>query len=230
MYDLFKNLIACVLGSVGPQATIASLDRSVAAAGAAHLTARRAFAVAVAEEARETDRRTSMTAKVADLEARAVAAIRAGREDLALSASETIALVRTEIEASEHASVRFAQEAIRVRREVDVQRLRLADLDRGRRLARVGIALNLPSPTAGSQIDHLAAAEATLAKVNADNADWQAVREAMACPVDRLTDRMSEEGFGQPLTVKASDVMARLRTMAATPILIEPSREMSAIS
>ena len=119
-----------------------NLDRSIAAAASAHIAARRALAVAVAEEARETARREALTLKVTDIEQRAVQAIRAGRDDLALAATETIAAIRTELEASERASQRFAAEVALARREVDSQRRRLADLDRGRRLARVGSALN----------------------------------------------------------------------------------------
>jgi phage shock protein A len=60
-----------------------SLDRSIAAAQRAHTTARRALAIALAEEARESERRATLATKVGDLEQRAVLALRAGRDDLA---------------------------------------------------------------------------------------------------------------------------------------------------
>jgi phage shock protein A len=201
-----------------------SLDQSIAAAGAAHIAARRALAIAVAEETREIARRDSLVFKVSDLEHRAIAAIRAGRDDLALAAAEAIASIRTEIEASEQASSRFADEVALARREVDAQRRRLAELDRGRRLARIGSALNAASPSRPGH-DVFAAAELALEQVNTDNADARAVRDEMVPQADRLIERLSNDGFGRPVAVRATDVMARLRMMAAMPVLIESEVE-----
>jgi phage shock protein A len=205
-----------------------NLDRSIAAAASAHIAARRALAVAVAEEARETARREALTLKVTDIEQRAVQAIRAGRDDLALAATETIAAIRTELEASERASQRFAAEVALARREVDSQRRRLADLDRGRRLARVGSALNGAASLSHSGHDCLSEAETTLQQINADNADARAIREEMAPQADRLIERLSDQGFGRPVTVSPADVMARLRMIAAAPVLIESGLEINA--
>jgi phage shock protein A len=206
----------------GGQATMPSLERSIAAAASAHAAARRALAVAIAEEKREILRCASMALQARDLEDRAVQAIRAGRDDLALAASETIALIHSEIEASEQASARFKAEVDLTRSEVNAQRSRLLDLDRGRRLASVGHALNSVAPTSG--LDRFAEAEAALAKINGDNADARAVREEMAPAAERLTERLAKEGFGRPVTIRAVDVMTRLRTMAAVPMLIETVR------
>src|SRR6516164_4483946 len=107
-----------------------SLDRSIAAAQRAHTIARRALAIALAEEARESERRANLATKVGDLEQRAVQALRAGRDDLALQASEAIAAMTMDLTASERASARFAAEVGLARREVDAQRRRLSDLDR----------------------------------------------------------------------------------------------------
>jgi phage shock protein A len=181
------------------------------AAGTAHTAARRALAVAVAEEEREVRRREVLTEKLSDLEQRAVEALRAGRDDVAGNAAEIIAAVETEVTASTQASVRFAAEVALARREVDAQRRRLADLDRGRRLARVGAALNL-APREG--VDALTAAESALARVEADNHDARAIREELAPPTERLIEQMADLGFGAPVRVRASDVLERLRAKA----------------
>jgi phage shock protein A len=181
------------------------------AAGAAHVAARRALAVAIAEEEREVRRREALAGKLSDLELRAIEALRAGRDDLAGQAAETIAAVETELTASTQASSRFAAEVMLARREVDAQRRRLADLDRGRRLARVGVALNA-APREG--VDALTAAESALAKIEADNHDARAIREELAPPTERLIEQMADLGFGAPVRVRASDVMERLRAKA----------------
>src|SRR5262249_3673676 len=129
-----------------------------------------------------------------------------------------------EINASERAAQRFAAEVALARREVDAQRLRLADLDRGRRLARIGSALAGTMHTSRSGLDSLSEAEAALAKIAADNDDARAVRNEMAPPAEQLIERLSDAGFGEASHIKASDVLARLKTAALAvpvPTLIE---------
>jgi phage shock protein A len=197
-----------------PSSPMASLERSISAAHHAHTAARRALAVAMAEETREAARRTALTAKTDDLEQRAVAALRAGRDDLAAQAAEAIAAMATDINASERASTRFAAEVALARREVDCQRRRLSELDRGRRLAQIGHALSATAPTSHSGLDHFSEAEAALARVAAANHDARLVREEMAPAAEYLVERMSDAGFGEPAHVRASDVLARLRATA----------------
>jgi phage shock protein A len=205
----------------GQSTSLSSLDRSIGAAGAAHVAARRALAIAIAEETREEHRRNSLIAKVADLEHRAVLSLKNNRQDIALSAADTIAALATEIEASNKASLRFSAEVALSRREVDAQRRRLANLDRGRRLARVGAALNSVSPASRSGLDRFAEAEDSLSRIEAQNHDAKAIREEMAPSADRLIEQMSDLGFGAPITVRPADVMTRLCLMASTPASVE---------
>jgi phage shock protein A len=205
-------------------APMASLARSMAAAGDAHRAARAALAVATAEEAREAERRQSLVAKLADLEQRTIEALRAGREDFAGEAAEAIAAMATEIEASERASQRFAAEVALARREVEAQRRRLSELDRGRRLAKVGNALNSTAATSRTGLDRLTEAEQALAQVISDNDDARAVRAEMAPAAEQLIERMSDAGFGTPPHVRPADILLRLRAAAAesqAPVLIE---------
>jgi phage shock protein A len=201
---------------------MASLDRSLAAAQRAHTAARRTLAIALAEEARESERRAGLKTKVSDLEQRAVQALRAGRDDLALQASETIAAMTMDITASERASARFAAEVGLARREVDAQRRRLSELDRGRRLARIGTAVSGATSTSQDSLDSFAEAEAALAKVVADNHDARVLRDEMTPPAERLIERMSDAGFGDAVQIRAADVLVRLRSAAglqAAPLI-----------
>ena len=206
----------------------ASLERAFAAARRAHNLARRALAIALAEEAREAERRTVLAAKVSDLERRALDVLRAGRDDLALQVADAIVALTNEISVSEQASGRFAAEVALARREVDAQRRRLSDLDRGRRLAKIGTALNGVAPDSDSGLDSIAEAEEALAQVVAENHNGRFVREEMAPPAERLIERLSEAGFGEPSQVRAVDVLARLRDQAGLPPvhLIESNRNL----
>jgi hypothetical protein len=68
--------------------------------------------------------------------------------------------------------------------------------------------------TSRSGLDSFGEAEAALAQVVADNHDARAVRHEMAPTAEHLIERMSDAGFGEPTHVRASDVLARLRTAA----------------
>jgi len=107
MRHFLKNLLG-LSGNLPVQhpSAFASLERAIATARHAHASARRALALAMAEEAREAERRAVLTAKVSELERRAVQALRAGCEDLAAQAAEAIGAMTTEIDASRHGFVR----------------------------------------------------------------------------------------------------------------------------
>jgi hypothetical protein len=91
---MFDILIDVYRQTLSP---LMSLDRSLAAAYQSHMTARRALAIVIAEEARETERSRALMTKTQDLEQRAVEALRAGRDDLATQAAEAIAAMSVEI-------------------------------------------------------------------------------------------------------------------------------------
>lgn len=225
MADLLTRLLS-LLGELQGQAPspLASLERSIAAAHQAHGAARRALGIAMAEEAREAERRAMLANKITDLEQRAIDAMRGGREDLAMQAADAIAAMTTDFDASRQASERFAAEVALARREVDAQRRRLSDLDRGRRLARIGAALNAAAPGKQDGLDSFSEAEAALARVNADNQETRFVRDEMAPPATQLIERMSDAGFGEPVQVRAVDILTRLRSEAGLNAthLIEP--------
>ena len=212
-------LDAFIANLLPPVRHVTELDRLVAAAVRAHVASRRALAAALAEEAAETRRREALAAKAKDLETRAVVALTGGREDLATRAAETIAVLETEIAASDAAATRFAARVALARRAVEAERRRLADLERGRRLARVGAALADGMP-AEDGLTPLTRAEAVLAQVEADQAETDAVRIAFAPDATALTDDLAEAGFGNPTHVRAIDVMARLHALAAPPARI----------
>jgi hypothetical protein len=127
-----------------------------------------------------------------------------------------------DITASERASARFAAEVGLARREVDAQRRRLSELDRGRRLARIGTAVSGATSTSAEGLDSFAEAEAALAKVVADNHDARVLRDEMTPPAERLIERMSDAGFGESVQIRAADVLVRLRSAAglqAAPLI-----------
>src|SRR4029078_10008369 len=202
--DLYRQTLSPMTG----------LDRSLAAAYQSHMTARRALAIAIAEGARGAERRRALMTKTQDLEQRAVEALRAGRDDLATQAAEAIAAMSGDIHAAEQSSRHFAAEVALARREVDAQRRRLSDLDRGRRMARIDSALTGTIHGSETGLDSFSEAEIALEKVRANNQNARAIRHEMSQPAEHLIERMSEAGFGRPTYIRASDFLARLRKAA----------------
>ena len=114
----------------------------------------------------------------------------------------------------------MASAIARLRRVVEDQRRRLAEVERGRRLATVRAALgeavaSRPSGTA------LATTEAALRALEERQDDAEAVAAALGTddPSQRgegLVEDMAEAGFGPTLRPRRHDVLARIRAKALT--------------
>jgi phage shock protein A len=228
---MFKTLITIVRSrafaageAVADQNALLILDQQMRDAGAAIDRAKKALAVATAQESQEAQRLEATRAQIADLETRAVAALEGGREDLANEAAETIATLEAERDSSSTARALFAAEIAKLRSHVLQHRMRLGQLERGRRIARaaeeVRIARRGRIEAAPIFEGTLAEAEATLAglrerQVEADAAE--AVYDALDEHTGPTTvaEKLAAEGFGPRLKPNAADVLARLRERAA---------------
>lgn len=211
--------------AVADQNALLILDQQMRDAGAAIGRAKKALAVATAQENQERHRLEVARAQIAELETRAVAALEGGREDLAAEAAETIASLEEEREAAATARALFDAEIAKLRTHVLQQRMRLAQLERGRRIARaaeeVRVARRGRIEAAPIFEGTLAEAEATLARLR----DRQVEADAAEAAYDALDDtarpitvaeKLAAEGFGSRLKPNAADVLARLREQAAT--------------
>ena len=114
---MFKTLITLVRGrtsaiaeGVADQNALVILDQQMRDATAALERAKKALAVAIAQDNQEGERLDATRARIEDLETHAVAAIEAGRDDLATEAAEAIAALEAERDASATARTLFAAE------------------------------------------------------------------------------------------------------------------------
>lgn len=194
--------------------------------------ARRALALAAAQEAGEAPRLEDAARRLADLEDRARRALSAGCGDLATEAAEAIAELEAEQGARRDAQALFAGEAARLRRIVADAEARLAALDRGRRLARATAAVRglhgdrLAAAAAPLHEATLAEAEATLARLRERQTEAAAAQDALdGLEAERrpasVAERLAEAGFGPPVRPTAAAVLARLRGGAGAP---DPAR------
>lgn len=195
------------------------LDQHIRDAAAGIERAKRALAVAIAQDEAEGKRLDSTLARIADLEERAAAALAAGREELATEAAEAIAMMEADRDAIREARSLFAREISRLRRDVAGASHRLGELERGRRIAHAAEAVRRLR-SGGVLPDHgatgLAEAEATLRRLRERQAE-EAAADAALQTLDvgtagtSIADRLEAEGFGRRTRPTAAAVLERLR-------------------
>jgi phage shock protein A len=187
------------------------LDQQMRDAQAGLGRAQRALAVALAEAAQEARRGAALAERIA--------ALAGGEGALAMAAAETIAELANERDAGERAVALFAAEIGRLRRQVGDAERRLAELQRGRRVARVAEAVRRSRQggvLAGPAADRLSEAEATLARLRerqeqAMTADAALDALSGASQAPSVEDRLADAGFGPATRVTAAAVFARLQ-------------------
>ena len=228
---MLKTLVTLVRGrtfaiaeEVADQNALLILDQQMRDASGALDKAKKALAVALAQDGQEGQRLDTTRARIEDLETRAVAAIGRGRDDLATEAAEAIAILEAERDASVTARALFAAEINKLKGHVLQQQMRFSQLERGRRIARAAEAVRVArrGRIEGAPIfaGTLAEAEATLDRLREHQVEADAAEAALDAldaangPI-AIAERLSAEGFGPRLRPSAADILARLKERAA---------------
>src|SRR5215469_4997222 len=228
---MLKTLITLVRGrtfaiaeEVADQNALLILDQQMRDASGALDRAKKALAVAIAQESQEGERLDGTRVRIEDLETRAVAAIEAGRDDLATEAAEAIATLEAERDASLTARALFAAEIAKLKGHVLQQQMRFAQLERGRRVARAAEAVRIARrgrvEAAPIFEGTLAEAKVTLSRLRERQVEADAAEaafdalDAATGPV-AVAEKLAAEGFGPRLKPNAADVLARLRQRVA---------------
>jgi len=223
LITLVRGRTALIVEELGDQNALLILDQQMRDATGALDRAKKALAIAIAQESQEQQRQEVTLTRIADLETRAVAAIEAGREELATEAAEVIATLEAERDASLTARTLFAAEITKMKGHVLRQQMRLSQLERGRRIARAAEAVRVARrgriEDASIFTGTLAEAEATLARLREHQVEADAAEVAFdgldaATGPGAVAEKLSAEGFGPRLKPNAADVLARLRERA----------------
>jgi len=203
------------------------LDQQIRDCVAALNEAKKATALATAQHQAESRRLATLEAQIADLEVRACAALTQGRDDLALETAGLLADLEADRDASRRACELCERECEKMRARLRKSEARLAELNRGRNLARAKDSLGQLRRDA--QADNpfragFADAEATLARLNQRNQLADDAEAALAGfederSAEKLAEKLAAAGCGARLRPSAEDVLARLRAKnsAATP-------------
>mgnify|MGYP001251364978 CR=1 FL=1 len=227
---MFKTLLTLARGRASSAAerladdnALAILDQQMREATQGYDHARKALALAQAQAEREEARIGGLVGQIGDLETRVEAALNRGATEMAREGADAIAALEADRDAAREAQKGFAAEAGRLRGKVTALTQRLADLERGRRIARASDAVGRTRTAAGAgALATVEDAEATLARLR----ERQKLADAEADALDRLdpggaprstAKRMADAGFGPRLKPTADDVLARIKARRETP-------------
>jgi phage shock protein A len=183
---------------------------------AAVSAARRATAIAIAQNDQEIQQCKRLIARIGDLDGRTLIALEQGKHDLAREAAETISLLECERDASLAAQSGFASEIERLKRTVRASEMRLRELERGQRIASaVEKTQRLRETAPGSGLSALKDAEQTLERLRTRQKQLDAAAAAMSemeltGDPETMSERLAEAGCGAPLKSRADDVLQRL--------------------
>ena len=236
---MFKTIVTLMRGRafeaeqrIKDQNALALLDQQMRDAAAAVERARKALALAMAQERQEAQRLDQIRAQIVDLEQRAVAALQGGREDLAEQAAQRLAMLEADADASARARQLFATEIGKLDARMRNQAARLAELERGRRIARVAHATRATrrggfEPSFPCE-NTIADAEATLARLREQQAETEAAQTALdelviAQDAENVSETLAREGFGPAKGARAADILARLKRKAGNEAKADPA-------
>ncbi|WP_298371549.1 PspA/IM30 family protein [uncultured Bradyrhizobium sp.] len=217
---IFRGSVAAAEEELQDRTALVVLDQQMRDAAAAVDRSKRTLALAIAGDQQEGRRLEATNARIADLEVRASAVLEGGRDDLAREAAQAIANLEAERDAAMTARTLFATEITRLKRHVGNAEARIAELDRGRRLARASEAvrsLRRSSIEAARPYEStLPEAEATLKRLRERQMEIQAADDALfeidtASGPSATAEKLAEQGFGPRMKSTADDVLARLR-------------------
>jgi phage shock protein A len=223
LFALARGAAAAAEGEVVDRSALLILDQQIRDAATAVERGKRALAVAIAHDEAEGKRLEATVARLADLEERAVAALAGGREDLASEAAESIAMMEADRDAVSEARKTFAREIAHLKRATADAGRRLAELERGRRVAQAAEAvrrLKARGPTRAGGAAALSDAEATLRRLRERQAEDAAIDASVesldtSAAADTIATRLEAAGFGKRIRTTAADVLDRLHKRAA---------------
>ncbi len=199
------------------------LDQQIRDCAAALAEAKKATALAHAQHQAEKRRLETLDAQIADLESRAGAALKQGRDDLALETAGLLADLEADRDASRRACDGYEAEGAKMRARLKASEARLAELNRGRHLVRARDSLR--QLRRASQAENpfrsdFSEAEATLSRLNARNSLADDAEQALAeldaeRSPEKLAEKLGENGCGPRLRPSAEDVLNRLKAKNA---------------
>jgi phage shock protein A len=219
MFTIFRGWVTEDEQRLVDENALAIVTQQIHDAKAALTASKRALALTIVQDKADGGRHAAVRADIADLETRAVAALKAEREDLATQAADAITALETERLAIEEHRRASAKEINRLQAAIRDSVFRLANIERARRIAIASEAVQRLKSRAKPSRSALVEAEATLQRLRERQVEEANVEEeldiidAEASP-HTTAARLEAEGFGPRTKLTAGDVLERLRLKA----------------
>ncbi|WP_430441695.1 PspA/IM30 family protein [Shinella sp.] len=220
---MFKQILTLMRGraheaeeAFGDRHALPILAQQIRDAARGVEAARRAVAVAIAQNRLEAENAERLAARIKDLENRTIAALEMGRDELATEAAGAIARLETELQNARQVQAEFSGGIDRLRQAVRQSEMRLSALRRGERLALARDRTRRLSNDAPGE-NTLADAEATLARLEQRQREAELTAEALTTLESgpdpaALAEKLAAAGCGRPLVTSADEVLQRLRS------------------
>jgi phage shock protein A len=221
---IFRGTTARAAEDLADRNALLILDTHIRDAAAGLDRARRALAIAIAQDGGEVTRLEGVRSRILDLEARARAALAGGRDDLALEAAEALAGLEADRLSAEAAHTSFLRESGKLRSMVANAERRVAELERGRRAARASESVRRlrtsGAASLGGQSGSLREAEAVLKRLRDRQLDDEAADQALdeldgGAGPELVAEKLEKSGFGPQTRPTAASILERLRQAAA---------------
>ncbi|MTI05961.1 PspA/IM30 family protein [Roseibium denhamense] len=200
--------------------TISILRQQLRDAADGLTSAKKSVAIVMAYAAREKKREEEQAEQLADLEARAMEAIRLGREDLASEAAAVIADLEKEHAATKKALGHYQAQAAKLRDQVALSEQRLRTLQRGKQIADAAQQTQkLRGSVPNGVLASLRDAEETLERLQERQSHAEQVEIAMVdlnatASATHVVEKLAGAGCGRSVTTNASRVLRRLQARA----------------
>ncbi|MDJ0613469.1 MAG: PspA/IM30 family protein [Rhizobiaceae bacterium] len=222
---MFKSMFALIRGTsheaaqnVADRNAMVILRQQIRDSAEAVTSAKKAVAIATAQNEQEKRQHAKLIERIEDLEIRTISALENGETELAKEAAEAIAILEAERDASAEAQKSFTTEIERLKRVVLQSESRLRDLKRGHRIADATDKtqrLRQSAPNTG--LSALQDAESTLTRLRERQMEMDAAANVLDDMAkennpDAIAQKLSEAGCGAPITSTADQVLARLQT------------------
>jgi phage shock protein A len=193
------------------------LSQQIREAAAGIQAARKAVAVAIAQNEQEVLQHRLVVSRITDLETRAISAMGQGKDMLAREAAEAIACLEAERDASEKAQAAYASGIGKLKAVVRNSEMRLRELQRGERLASAhSNAQRLNAAIPGDGLSTLRDAEETLLRLRVRQQEIDTAAAALkemeeGCKPSAVIEKLADAGCGAPLKTTGDEILARLR-------------------
>jgi len=209
--------------SIVDQQALRILDQEIRDADSALANAKRELVTIMAKHKLSTDRVSEYNAKIKDLESKALAAIQANREDLALEVAEAISTVTNDLDVEQKQAAEFGTYAENMRKDISKAESRIKSLrqqvDMAKARESVQKAQVSASIASGGANGKLETAVGTLNRLQAKQqqraAELQAQDELTDASTGNDLERKLREAGITPNEGSANAILERLKKKSA---------------